>query len=130
MHSMSDTPGTSGIVVLDQVGLVLQGRRKSEMVQVAKVRVCVSCGEELALDRFGKKGDDLHGREDCKGCANAASKRSREKSQGVLGIGNTDVKALVQMQLAVDKELAGIVSGYTKLNDAQKAVFRLAVGIK
>ena len=95
---------------------------------VTKARACVSCGKELGLERFGKKGDDAHGREDCKDCANAASKRSRDKAAGKMGIGNADVKALVNMQLQADAALMGVVRSYGKLSDAQKAVFRLATG--
>lgn len=89
-------------------------------------KACVTCGEEKALSAFGRVGAEEGARKDCKDCANAASKKSRNKNKGV-----TDgaVVALVKGQLKANNKVASLVKAFNDLSDADKALFSLGVRI-
>ena len=97
-----------------------------EVAEMAgEVKECKVCGVEKALSEFGKADGVEGARRDCKACANAASKRSREKKAG----GTDDVRKLVLGMVKGNGKVTAVVNGYGQLSEADKALFRVAVGL-
>ena len=96
------------------------------MVSKVGVKKCVTCGVEKELSKFGRVGEEEGARKDCKECANAASKRSREKGKGVV-VRDARMVDLVKEELARSDKVRKVVVGWKALSDKEKGLFGLAV---
>ena len=89
------------------------------------VKDCVSCGESKDVTLFGSADGMVGARRDCKDCANAASKRSRNKGKG----GGDDLKLVVAGLVKGNAKVTAAVAGYVALSDTDKALFRVVAGL-
>lgn len=54
---------------------------------MSQIKQCAGCTRALPIAAFGKKGEDEHGRSQCKECNNIASRDSRLNTAGTLAAG-------------------------------------------
>lgn len=92
---------------------------------VGTTKECKVCKVVKNVSEFGSADGVEGARRDCKACANAASKRSREKGKG----GGDDIKAIVMGMVKGDAKVVAVVNGYNGLSEEQRALFRVAVGL-
>lgn len=86
---------------------------------------CATCGVTKARSEFGKADGVEGARRDCKACANAASKKSREKKAG----GSSDVRQVVLALAAKNARVKAVAEAYAALSEADKALARIVMGL-